>query len=54
MDALVDALEHDPVEHAPAPDAGCRPDKRGIRRPKIMLKTIIDSAMMIHSEHIAL
>jgi hypothetical protein len=42
MDALVDALAHDPEKHAPAPDAGWRPgflrDKRGTRCAEIMLK----------------
>jgi hypothetical protein len=58
MDALVDALEHDPEKHAPALDAGWRPvflrGKRGTRLRGDHAQKIICSAMMIHAEHIAL
>jgi hypothetical protein len=58
MDALVEALEHDPVKLAPAFDAGCGPafvrDKRDNTLRGDHARTKIDSAMMIHFEHIAL
>jgi hypothetical protein len=58
MDALVDALEHDPEKHAAALDAGWRPVFLPTNAEhvcaEIMLKKIICSAMMIHPEHVAL